>query len=224
MKLYHGSEFIIKKPQLGKGNPHNDYGFGFYCTKNIELAKEWSCSEDHDGYANAYNLNTRDLAFLYLNSEDYNILNWLAILLKNREFNLSSQVARDAKTYILKNFLISTNIYDVIVGYRADDSYFSFAQDFLNNTISIRKLSKAMKLGKLGEQVVLISHKAFSELKFTEAIPAQRSKYYVLKEKRDKKANEAYLQMSNKPSYSKDEIYMLDIMRQGVKSDDPRLR
>lgn len=37
------------------------------------------------------------------------------------------------------------------------DSYFSFAEDFLNNAISVSKLSKAMKLGNLGEQIVLKS-------------------------------------------------------------------
>ena len=39
--LYHGSEYLIENPQFGKGSLHNDYGRGFYCTENIELAKEW---------------------------------------------------------------------------------------------------------------------------------------------------------------------------------------
>ncbi|MBR2627880.1 MAG: DUF3990 domain-containing protein, partial [Peptococcaceae bacterium] len=40
-----------------------------------------------------------------------------------------------------------------MIGYRADDSYFSFANAFLNNTLSLRQLEKAMMLGKHGEQV-----------------------------------------------------------------------
>ena len=32
--LYHGSEFLIEKPEFGKGARHNDYGRGFYCTEN----------------------------------------------------------------------------------------------------------------------------------------------------------------------------------------------
>ena len=36
--LYHGSEYLIENPQFGKGSLHNDYGRGFYCTENIELA------------------------------------------------------------------------------------------------------------------------------------------------------------------------------------------
>lgn len=38
--IYHGSGEIIEKPQFGYGNPKNDYGLGFYCTEDIELAKE----------------------------------------------------------------------------------------------------------------------------------------------------------------------------------------
>ena len=38
--LYHGSADIIERPEFGKGNSRNDYGLGFYCTREIELAKE----------------------------------------------------------------------------------------------------------------------------------------------------------------------------------------
>ena len=49
--LYHGSKLIIKNPTYGKGNPENDYGLGFYCTRDPELAKEWACAEEDDGFA-----------------------------------------------------------------------------------------------------------------------------------------------------------------------------
>ena len=49
--------------------------------------------------------------------------------------------------------------YDVIIGYRADDSYFSFAKDFINNTISVEQLAEAMRLGELGIQIVLKSER-----------------------------------------------------------------
>jgi len=52
--LYHGSEFIIKKPEFLEGNIHNDYGIGFYCTTNKELAKEWASKRSGKGYINKY--------------------------------------------------------------------------------------------------------------------------------------------------------------------------
>ena len=224
MKIFHGSENRIEKPEYGKGKPYNDYGLGFYCTEDIEMAKEWSCGEDHDGFANEYTLDITGLRVLNLNAPEYTILHWLAVLLKNRTFRLTNPIAKDAKEYLLEHFPVNTEDYDVIIGYRADDSYFSFAEDFLNNAISVRKLEKAMRLGNLGEQVVLVSRAAFDALKYVGAEEADRSMYYVLKMKRDKAARAEYLGSDRKPSYGLDELYMLDIMRQGVKADDPRLR
>lgn len=223
MKIYHGSANRIEKPEFGKGKPYNDYGLGFYCTEDMEMAKEWSCGEDHDGFVNCYELDMTGLKVLNLNAPEYTILHWLTVLLKNRTFRLTNPIAKDAKEYLLENFSVLTEEYDVIIGYRADDSYFSFAEDFLNNAVSVKKLEKAMRLGNLGEQVVLMSRTAFDRLQFSGAEEAERSKYYVLKMKRDKSARSEYLNSDRKSSYSPDELYMLDIMRQGVKTDDPRL-
>ena len=86
MKLYHGSEKIVETPQFGAGNPRNDYGLGFYCTQNLELAKEWACQKNTDGYASEYELNLADLSVLDLSSGEYTILHWLCILMHNRIF------------------------------------------------------------------------------------------------------------------------------------------
>ena len=132
LTVIHGSQQIIEKPVFGKGNPHNDYGLGFYCTESIDLAKEWACSTETDGYANQYELDLTDLSILSLTSGDYNILNWLYILLENRKFRIGGDIAMQAKNYIFENFAIEYKKYDIVKGYRADDSYFSFANAFLN--------------------------------------------------------------------------------------------
>ena len=65
--LYHGSTKVIERPAFGMGNPKNDYGLGFYCTENLELAKEWASTEKSDGFANQYEINTEGLNILHLN-------------------------------------------------------------------------------------------------------------------------------------------------------------
>ena len=65
--LYHGTDHVIEKPQFGFGKPYNDYGLAFYCTKSKNLACEWAVTEDADGYANEYSLNTENLKLLDLN-------------------------------------------------------------------------------------------------------------------------------------------------------------
>ena len=116
LTVYHGSPVIIEKPQFGVGNPNNDYGLGFYCTETLDLAKEWACSAETDGYANKYTLDISDLTVLSLTGGDYNILNWLAILLENRKFRIGGDVARQARAYIFENFGIDYKKYDGVKG------------------------------------------------------------------------------------------------------------
>ncbi len=223
LTVYHGSPVVIEKPQFGVGNPNNDYGLGFYCTETLDLAKEWACSVETDGYANKYTLDMSGLSVLSLTGGDFHILNWLFVLLENRKFRIGGDIARQAKSYIEDNFAIEYRSYDVIKGYRADDSYFSFATAFLNSTISLSQLERAMVLGKLGEQVVAVSQKAFNALTFEEAIPAPKEIYYPMKLARDTAAREDFQKEKGRGSILT-ETYILDIIRQGWKNDDQRLQ
>lgn len=189
--LYHGSLSIIEKPEYGKGKSYNDYGLGFYMAEDLELAKEWAVEEFSDGYANKYELDLENLKIMNL-SKDYNILNWIAILIKNRSFNVKNDIAMLGKEYLLKHYLPNYEEYDVIIGYRADDSYFSYAEGFLNNTISLNKLNEALRIGDLGEQIVLKSKNAFNQLKFDGYIEAKKDIYYPLRETRNINAKNEY--------------------------------
>ena len=213
---------MIEEPEFGVGNSKNDYGQGFYCTEHIELAKEWACAENRDGFANEYELETDGLSIMNLSDARYHILNWLAILLENRTFVIERGLALTAKDYILSEFLPEYRNADVIRGYRADDSYFSFASAFLNNTISLEQLGKAMRLGKLGEQVVLKSRRSFSQLKYSRAILADNQIYYPKKAARDRSARESFRE--ERTNTVLEGIYVIDIVRNNWKNDDPRLR
>ena len=214
--IFHGSVSILEHPAFGKGKEYYDYGLGFYCTEHIELAKEWACASNKDGFANHYLLAMDGLSVLNLNAKDYSILNWLAILLDNRKFVVAEGLPQRARDYLLKNFMVEYKNYDVIVGYRADDSYFSYANDFVNNTLSLHDLGEAMRLGKLGEQLVLKSKKAFEALRFVEAIKAHRDEYYAKYKSRDEAAREKYRQIAAQPIVEK-ETYMVDIIRNNWK-------
>ena len=217
MTLYHGSVNIVEKPVFGEGKTYNDYGRGFYCTEHVELAKEWACASGSDGYANRYQLDMTGLSVLNLNGPEYNILNWLAILLENRKFNVADGLPQRAKAYLLENFKVNYKKYDIIVGYRANDSYLSYAGDFVSGTLSLSDLSEAMRLGKLGEQVVLKSRKAFDSLAFVDAIKAPREEYFTKYKMRDEEAREKYRQIASQPM-SENETYVIDIIRNNWKN------
>ena len=221
--IYHGSPVEVRVPLLEKCKENNDYGKGFYCTADTDMAKEWASAADRDGYSNKYRLDMDGLNILDLNDGSFTILHWLSILLENRKFHENSPLAKEAKTYLLSNFRPDYEKYDIIKGYRADDSYFSFAQDFINGTISLRQLSFAMKLGNLGDQIVLKSQRAFEDIRFIEAEAVDSKIWYIKKEQRDTKARKEYFQM-DRDRYIKGEIYITRILDEEIKADDPRIR
>ena len=218
--LFHGSKKIVEAPTFGEGKKTNDFGLGFYCTETEELAKEWAVSSLQNGFSNRYTLDTEYMNILNLNSPEYTILNWIAVLVEHRIFSIKTPVARRAKRYLIDNFGINVNAYDLITGYRADDSYFDYAESFLNNGISVEQLAKAMRLGKLGEQIVLKSKFAFSRIKFEGFEVAEKEEFYVLRKSRDDEANQLYLEMLEEES---DGLYIQDIIRGGITNDDPRI-
>lgn len=220
MKIYHGSNKVVEFPIFGEGKKNNDFGLGFYCTTSKELAKEWAVSSQHDGFSNCYTLDTEYLNILNLNTPNYTILNWIAVLVEHRLFSIKTPIARRAKRYLIDNFGINVNAFDIIIGYRADDSYFDYAESFLNNGISVEQLALAMKLGKLGEQIVIKSKFAFSNLKYQGYEVAQKDRYYVLRKARNDQANMDYLHILEEEV---DGLYIQDIIRGGIKNDDARI-
>lgn len=223
MTIYHGSNHVVEQPTWGVGNPRNDYGLGFYCTESLELAKEWGVSDEADGFANEYELDTTGLDFLNLNGGDFCILHWLAVLLKNRTFRISGDIAPLAKAFILERFAVDYRNRDIVCGYRADDSYFSFANAFLNNALTLDRLEQAMALGNLGEQIVLLSKKAFAQLRFVSSQAADKTVYYPRKVARDNEARSIYrtelkiADLAASPTIT-------TIMQEDWRADDARLR
>lgn len=224
LQIYHGSNKIITNPQLHLGKIHNDYGQGFYCTLHYEMALEWAAKENKDGFVNEYNLNLSNLKILNLLDEKYSVLNWIAILLKNRLFRLNDEIAITAREYIINNFYIDTSEYDIVIGYRADDSYFSYAQSFISNTLPIRNLEKALKLGQLGTQIVLVSEKAFNQIIFIKVSSFDKNIYYPKFISRDTKAREEYHNTIKQDTNFKDDIFVMDILRGEIKNDDIRIQ
>ncbi len=221
--LFHGSKDIIRKPVWGHGKRYNDYGLGFYCTECLEMALEWGAGKTHNGFANCYELDCAGLSILDLNSSEFTILHWLSVLLQNRQFDTPSGLASDAKAYLIQNFSVPYENYDAIIGYRADDSYFSFAQDFINGTISCRQLSNAMYLGKLGQQFVLKSQLAFERIHFLRSEVAESTTWYKKKMDRDQAARRDYFE-SERTRRKRGDLYITQILDEEMKSDDARLR
>ena len=224
IELLHGSDRVIERPWYSMGKANSDYGRGFYCTRELSMAREWACKQNMDGFVNKYTLQTDSLKMLNLLDGEHNILNWMALLLKNRTFRLSNEIAIDARDYIIDNFFVDLGGFDIVVGYRADDSYFSFAEAFVQNGIPLRSLNRALRLGKLGVQTVLISDRAFATLEFEGAELTNKTIYYPKFVARDSGARDTYRNEIRQGRTYRDDIFVMDILREEMRNDDPRIQ
>ncbi|MCI7491447.1 MAG: DUF3990 domain-containing protein [Lachnobacterium sp.] len=161
--LYHGSPNKVVIPQYGCGDDKHDYGRGFYLTDDIELAKEWAvCRPDEkNGWVHKYELECDELKIL--DFKEYDVLAWLAELMKHRDAADSKRYRMLAKKFIAR-YGKDTDEYDVIKGWRADASYFYIAKEFVRDNIDIDILEELLLLGGLGTQYCVKSERAYSRL------------------------------------------------------------
>ena len=161
--LYHGSPNKVVIPQYGCGDDKHDYGRGFYLTDDIELAKEWAvCRPDEkNGWVHKYELECDEIKIL--DFKEYDVLAWLAELMKHRDAADSKRYRMLAKKFIAK-YGKDTDEYDVIKGWRADASYFYIAKEFVRDNIDIDILEELLLLGGLGTQYCVKSERAYSRL------------------------------------------------------------
>ena len=161
--LYHGSPNRVIVPKLGFGEDRHDHGRGFYLTENLELAKEWAvCRPDEtNGWVHKYELEMEGLNIL--DFQKYDVLSWLAELMKHRDAADSRRYKMLAQKFIEK-YGIDTCGYDVITGWRANASYFYIAKEFVRDNIDIEILEELLSLGGLGIQFCIKSERAFAQL------------------------------------------------------------
>lgn len=162
--LYHGSPNKVVNPTYGLGDEKHDYGKGFYLTEDLELEKEWAvCSpNEQNGWLHKYELDVDGLKIV--DFEKYNVLAWLAELMKHRDASDTKRYRVLSKKFIEK-YGIDTSDADIIKGYRADASFFFIAKEFVRDNVDIEILEKLLSLGGLGIQYCIKSEKAYSCLK-----------------------------------------------------------
>ena len=162
--LYHGTSDKIVTPRFGGGDDKHDYGRGFYLTENLDLAKEWAVCKpnEQNGWVHKYELDCDGLKIL--DFQDYDVLTWLAELMKHRDA-ADSKRYRMLSTKFIEKYGMDTSQYDVLKGWRANASYFYIAKEFVRDNIDIDILEELLSLGGLGIQYCIKSERAYSQLR-----------------------------------------------------------
>ena len=217
-KIYHGGERIVRTPSFGTGRPYNDFGLGFYCTESPQYAAEWAVRSGRNGFVSAYTIDSDGLRVINLCGSQYNPLHWLGLLFNYREFDLSSDTAYRAKEYINKYYYVDHQACDCIIGYRADNRCFMFAQDFLDARLSYMNFRNALMCDDSNRQFVLKSKRAFDRIIFTGYKPALREEHYPVRRSREIRAMKSLIS-----SVGSNDFFITDLIREEVHPYDTRL-
>jgi len=210
LKIYHGTLEPNLNPIYGGGMEYHDYGKGLYCVEDIEKAKEWACQHENNqtSYVYEYELSLDGL-LPPLDLNEYTPAYWLSALASHRYSNKESAILKARRLSFINLFPVDCEQYDYILGWRANDKYFAFLRDFMGVAISYEAIVEAMKLGDLGQQVVLKSERAFTNCKQVNKITLSGddyTHYFGSYHDNDSKAREKMVELRDTPGSTIEQI------------------
>ena len=147
MTLYHGSNMVVRKPEVRKTAYTKDFSWGFYCTKNYEQAARWARKNERNGVVNVYeyaeSTSLRIKKFPEMSDE------WLDCI-------------ADCRAGKHHN-------YDIVEGPMADDTIWNYVNDFLSGDISREAFWALAKFRHPTHQISFHTAAALACLTFKEA-------------------------------------------------------
>ena len=178
LRIYHGSPDSNLIPSYEGGKEYHDYGKGLYCVGDAEMAKEWACQHNNNVVSFVYVFEL-DLIGLrpILDLCNYAPAFWLSALASHRYVSKEGALLRQRRESFIKAFPVDCAGADVIRGWRANDQYFAYLRDFLRMDISYEAVVEAMKLGDLGQQIVLKSEAAYANCRQVDTITIRENEY-----------------------------------------------
>lgn len=216
-RLYHGSQNAEVKPVYGLGDARHDFGKGFYLTDSPALAREWSVYRPgaQDGWVHAFDLDMDGLSVMDFRAEG-RVFAWVAELMKHRDADESAAYRRRAPSFIEK-FGVETETSDVVIGWRADASYFYIVKAFVRGEVDADCLPALLKLGGFGVQYVVKSPAAYAQLR---PLPDLRQsvrfdEHHAAYEMRDGAARTKMRELIADPSFNRLERLFTDLVREG---------
>ena len=153
MLVYHGSNILVKKPEIRRPNRNLDFGIGFYTTANIEQAQSFSQivfnRRGGSPIVSAYDFdfeaakNTAKIKVFETASEE-----WFDFVCDKR---MAKYVGDE---------------YDIIIGPVANDTVYITFIGYMAGATSRSDALNQLKVRKLYNQIAFCSEKALNYLKF----------------------------------------------------------
>ncbi|MCL1804566.1 MAG: DUF3990 domain-containing protein [Clostridiales bacterium] len=99
----------------------------------------------------------------------------------------------------IDKYYIDVDAYDMIYGYRADDSYLAIAKQFARGEVGLNILERLLTLGSFGVQVCLKSQQAYTRLRFINVYEVDYKLFHTPFMERDAEARRRMKELVNSP-------------------------
>lgn len=142
--IYHGTNTIVRNPEIRVVGYNKDFGFGFYCTRLERQAQRWAISKRTPHIVCIYEYTPDDT--LNIKSFEKMTDEWLDFVASCRHGN--------------------SHDYDIVEGPMADDEVWDYVEDFLSGQISREAFWALAKFKHPTHQILFSTDRALHTLKF----------------------------------------------------------
>lgn len=144
MLLYHGSNTVVKKPEVRVFGYNKDFGFGFYCTKIEKQARRWAIAKRNPHIVCSYK---------YVPDEELNVKRF-------------PEMSDEWLDFVAACRHGESHIYDIVEGPMADDEVWDYVEDFLSNRISREAFWALARFKHPTHQILFCTDKSLNCLTF----------------------------------------------------------
>ena len=144
MKLFHGTNTVVKNPEIRVAGYNKDFGFGFYCTNLERQAQRWAMAKRNPHIVCVYDY------------EPDNSLNVKSFPVMTDEWLDFVAACRHGESHP----------YDIVEGPMADDEVWDYVEDFLSGRITRETFWALAKFKHPTHQILFCTDKALKTLTY----------------------------------------------------------
>jgi len=156
MKLYHGSNVIVRNPKILQSDRRLDFGTGFYLTSNYEQAARWAkLTVQRRGEG-------KEIVSVF--DFDESAVNSLKVL----KFEAANRNWLEYVTANRKNMTLQNDDYDIVIGPVANDRTMPVISLYFSGIYDIEETIRRLLPQKLHDQYTFRTEKSLKALRFVE--------------------------------------------------------
>lgn len=145
--LYHGTNTIVRVPEVRVSGYNKDFGFGFYCTRLERQAQRWALSKAKSHIVCVYK---------YIPNDSLNV-------------KIFPEMTDEWLDFVASCRHGESHPYDIVEGPMADDEIWDYVEDFLSGRIDREAFWALARFKHPTHQIIFCTDRALQTIQFERA-------------------------------------------------------